>query len=423
MKKILITILFLIFFTPIAVYSEVVHVSLDEAVSLALDKNLDIKSKRKKVEELKQDIKIANALKNPQFQSNFLMGKVTRGNSSQFGLAVPVEVAKRGIRKKVAQINLKIAEDEIRASEHELKIRVMRAYFNILYMKSVVKILHEREKMFRNMKSIADNHEQYELHTSIDILQNDMKYKKQLVLLNKAKAELLGAQFSLNDVMNIEGSKVMYDTVETSLFAKNLAILDINIPEYQVIEDTAMEFSYALAIAEHNIEKRGAEVTQAKRKRIPDVTVAGGYAYQTAHQTKNVALPGAFVGATVDVPILYSFTPDIKKAKIVLNRAEIDKASFENHLKFALKEDYNDFKYAKENIEYYKEIVESSRGVLEEYKKRYEKGQVMLLHLLQVETAHQENVREYINAVQVFYDAYLSLMQNVGHDILLDEEM
>ena len=35
MKKILITFLFFIFFTPITVYSEVVHVSLDEAVSLA----------------------------------------------------------------------------------------------------------------------------------------------------------------------------------------------------------------------------------------------------------------------------------------------------------------------------------------------------------------------------------------------------
>ena len=423
MKKILLTIICLIFFTPVAVYSEVVHVSLDEAVSLALEKNLDIKSKRKKAEELKQDIKIANALKNPQFHSNFLVGRVTRGNSSQFGLAVPVEVAKRGIRKKVAQISLKIAEDEIRASEHELKIRVMRAYFNILYMKSVVKILQEREKMFRSMKSIANNHEQYELHTSIDILQNDMKYKKQLVLLNKAKANLLGAQFALNDVMNIEGSKVMYDTVETSLFAKDLAILDINIPEYQVIEDTAMEYSYALSIAEQNIEKRAAEVTQAKRKRIPDVTVAGGYAYQTARQTHAEALPGAFVGVGFDVPILYSYTPDVKKAKIVLNRAEIDKASFENHLKFALKEDYNDFKYAKENIEHYKVILQESVEVLDNYKKRYENGQVILLNLLQVETAHQENVREYINAVQVFYDAYLSLMQNVGHDILLKEEM
>ena len=423
MKKILLVILFFIFITPLAVYSEVVHVSLDEAVSLALDKNLDIKSKRKKAEELKQDIKIANALKNPQFQSNFLMGRVTRGNSSQFGLAVPVEVAKRGIRKKIAKINLKIAEDEIRAAEHDLKIRVMRAYFNILYMKSVVYILQEREKMFRSMKLVADNHEQYELHTSIDILQNDMKYKKQLVLLNKAKANLLGAQFALNDVMNIEGSKVMYDTMETSLFSKDLTILDINIPEYQVIEDTAMEYSYALSIAETNIERRSAEVSQAKRKRIPDVTVAGGYAYQTARQTKAAALPGAFVGVNLDIPILYSYTPDVKKAKIVLNRAEIDKASFENHLKFALKEDYNDFKYAKENIQHYKGILKDSKEVLDEYKKRYEKGQVMLLHLLQVETSHQENVREYISAVQVYYDAYLNLMQNVGHDILLENEM
>ena len=423
MKKILLTILCFIFLTQVAGYSEVVHISLDEAVSLAIDKNLDIKSKRKKAEELKQDIKIANALKNPQFQSNFLVGRVTRGNSSQFGLALPVEVAKRGIRKKVAQINLQIAENEIRASEHELKIRVMRAYFNILYMKSVVKILQEREKMFRSIKSIADNHEQYELHTSIDILQNDMKYKKQLVLLNQAKANLLSAQFALNDVMNIDGSKVMYDTIEASLFSKDLAILNINIPQYQVIEDTAMQYSYALSIAEQNIEKRSAEVTQAKRKRIPDVTVAGGYAYQTAHQTRGAALPGAFVGAGFDIPILYSYTPDVKKAKIVLNRAEIDKASFENHLKFALKEDYNDFKYAKENIEHYKVILQESMEVLDNYKKRYEKGQVMLLNLLQVETAHQENVREYINAVQVFYDAYLNLMQNVGHDILLEEEM
>ena len=425
MKKILFTILCLMFFSPVAVYSEVVHISLEEAVTLALDKNLDIKSKRKKVEELKQDIKIANALKNPQFQSNFLMGRVTRGNSSQFGLAVPVEVAKRGIRKKVAQINLKIAEDEIRASEHELKIRVMRSYFNILYMKSVVKILQEREKMFRSMKSIADNHEQYELHTSIDILQNDMKYKKQLVLLNKAKANLLGAQFALKkkELLRENYAKVMYDTVETSLFSKDLAILNINIPQYQVIEDTAMEYSYALSIAEQNIERRSAEVSQAKRKRIPDVTIAGGYAYQTAHQTRAAALPGAFVGVGFDIPILYSYTPDVRKAKITLNRAEIDKASFENHLKFALKQDYNDFKYAKENIEHYKLIIQESSDVLDNYKKRYEKGQVMLLHLLQVETAHQENVREYINAVQVFYDAYLSLMQNVGHDILLENEM
>lgn len=422
MKKIIITFILLVIFTPLKAFSQVVHISMDEAVSLALENNLDLKSKRKKAEELKQDIKIANALKNPQFQSNFLMGKVTRGNSSQFGLAVPVEVGKRGIRKKIAKINLKIAEDEIRASEHELKINVMRAYFNILYRKSIVQILQERERLFRNMKSIVEQKSKSSPNSNIDVLQNDMKYKKQLVFLNQAKANLLGAQFELNSVMNIKGSEVMYDTVETSLFAKNLSLLNIELLPYQTIEDTAMEYSYSLSIAESNIEKRSAEVSQAKRMRIPDVTISGGYAYQTAHQTGNGALPGAFVGAGVDIPLLYFYEPEVKKAKITLDRASIDKDSFENHLKFALKEDYNEFKYAKDNIAHYSEILKDSNTVLQNYQKRYEKGQASLLNLIQVENANQETLREYINAVQVYYEAYLSLMHNVGHDILLDND-
>ena len=421
MKKIIVTVILLILFTPLKAFSEVAHISMDEAVSLALENNLDLKSKRKKAEELKQDIKIANALKNPQFQSNFLMGKVTRGNSSQFGLAVPVEVGKRGIRKKIAKINLKIAEDEIRAAEHELKINVMRAYFNILYRKSIVQILQERERLFRNMKSIVEQKSKSSPN-SIDVLQNDMKYKKQLVFLNQAKANLLGAQFELNSVMNIKSSEVMYDTVETSLFAKNLSILNIELLPYQTIEDTAMKYSYSLSIAESNIEKRTAEVSQAKRMRITDVTVSGGYAYQTAHQTRGEALPGAFVGAGVDIPLLYFYEPEVKRAKITLDRASIDKDSFENHLKFALKEDYNEFKYAKDNIAHYSEILKDSNTVLQNYQKRYEKGQASLLNLIQVENANQETLREYINAVQIYYEAYLSLMKNVGHDVLLNND-
>ena len=414
MKKIILTFILLILFTPLKVFSEVVHLSMDEAVSLALENNIDLKSKRKNAEELKQDIKIANALKNPQFQSNFLMGKVTRGNSSQFGLAVPVEVGKRSIRKKIAKINLKIAEDEIRAAEHEIKINVMRAYFNILYRKSIVQILQERERLFRNMKSIVEQKSKSSPN-SIDVLQNDMKYKKQLVFLNQAKANLLGAQFELNSVMNIKGSEVMYDTVETSLFAKNLSLLNIELLPYQTIEDTAMKYSYSLSIAESNIEKRSAEVSQAKRMRIPDVTVSGGYAYQTAHQTGAEALPGAFVGAGVDIPLLYFYEPEVKKAKITLDRANLDKDSFENHLKFVLKEDYNE-----DNIKHYSEILKDSNTILKNYQQRYEKGQASLLNLIQVENANQETLREYINAVQIYYEAYLSLMHNVGHDVLLN---
>lgn len=272
------------------------------------------------------------------------------------------------------------------------------------------------------MKDIAEKKSKTSPNYDIDVLQNDMKYKKQLVFLNQAKANLLGAQFALNDAMNIKDSKIMYDTKESSLFEKDLDILNLNLLPYQTIEDTAMKYSYALSIAKSNIDKSKEEITLAKHKRIPDITVAGGYAYQTKHQTGTEAYPGAYVGAFVDVPILYTYAPEIKRAEIRLERSELDKASFENHLKFALKEDYNDFKYAKDNMSHYNVILKESNTVFESYKKRYEKGQASLLNLIQVENAYQETLREYISAVQVFYDAYLNLMQNVGHDILLNSK-
>lgn len=421
MKKIVIT-LFLLFSICLPSSSQVVHITLDNAVNLALENNLDLKSKRKKAEELQQEIKIANALKNPRFESNFLIGRVTRGNSSQFGLSVPVEVAKRGIRKKIAQTNLDIVEKEIKASEHDIKIEIMKNYFNILYLKSVVLIFQEREKLFKNLKTIAEQKSKKYVNYDVDILQADMKYKRQLVYLNKAKADLLIAQFKLNDTINIKNSENMYDTIEESLFINDLSLLNLTLLPYQTIEDTAMKYSYSLAIAESNITKSEQEVTQAKRQRIPNLTIGGGTAYQTAHQTRGDSLPGAYIAIGADIPILYSYSPDIKKAKIVLERSNIDKDSFENHLRYALKQDYNEFKYAKANMEHYKNILSESQKLMNTYSKRYEKGQTSLQNFIQVETMHQETLRDYIGAAQAYYDSYLNLMHNVGHDILMTNQ-
>lgn len=421
MKKTVIT-LFLLFSICLPSSSQVVHITLDNAVNLALENNLDLKSKRKKAEELQQEIKIANALKNPRFESNFLIGRVTRGNSSQFGLSVPVEVAKRGIRKKIAQTNLDIVEKEIKASEHDIKIEIMKNYFNILYLKSVVLIFQEREKLFKNLKTIAEQKSKKYVNYDVDILQADMKYKRQLVYLNKAKADLLIAQFKLNDTINIKNSENMYDTIEESLFINDLSLLNLTLLPYQTIEDTAMKYSYSLAIAESNITKSEQEVTQAKRQRIPNLTIGGGTAYQTAHQTGGDSLPGAYIAIGADIPILYSYSPDIKKAKIVLERSNIDKDSFENHLRYALKQDYNEFKYAKANMEHYKNILSESQKLMNTYSKRYEKGQTSLQNFIQVETMHQETLKDYIGAAQAYYDSYLNLMHNVGHDILMTNQ-
>ncbi len=421
MKKTIFTIICLITFTA-PTFAEVQHVTVDQAVTIAIGHNLELTAKRKVIEELKQEIKRSNALKNPQFQSNFLMGKVTKGNSSQFGLALPVEVAKRSARKNVAKAELETAQNQVKEAEHDLKIAIMRAYFNVLYMKTVVNIYQEREKLFANMANITMNKAKNS-DNDIDSLQANIKYKKQKIFLNKAKSDLLTAQFQLNNLMNLRTDTIMFDTMESSLFENDILILKINLPEYQKIEDVAMKYSYSIKIADNNIVRAQKELTQQRRQRIPDFTVAGGYAYQTAHQTGGEALPGAFVGVYTDIPLLYWYNPEVKQAKIKIEKNRLNKMSYESKLKIALKDNYNSFKYAKDNLSYYKSILTESEQILKEYTNKYQQGKVTLLNVMQVENAHKELLNEYITEMQRYYDAYLDLMDNVGHDILLEDEI
>lgn len=417
MKKIF-AVIILSIITILPVNAEVVRISADDAVQLALEHNLALQSKRKEADILKQEVKIANALKNPQVQSNVLMGSIARTNSSQAGIAVPIEIGKRGVRKKAAIAKLKLIENQIRQEELNLKIDVMSAYFDVIYMKTVVAILKQREELYNAMMLIASSKPKNSLNYEIEKLQSDMRYKKQVILLNKAKADLLCAQFHLNEVLNIKNSDIMYDARETSLFQEHITLLDIQLPEYKILEDIAMKYSYSIRISDDNIAMSKAELTQAQHKIIPDAVLAGGYAFSGDGKTQ-----GAFVGGSVDLPIFYSYRPDVNRAKIVLERAKIDRLSFENKLKFALKQDFNRFKCAKENMNYYRDILRDSEIIMKMSGERYAKGQTVLLNVFINENAHREIINEYINAMQVYYRAYLDLMHNVGHDLLLDESV
>ncbi|MFI3301112.1 MAG: TolC family protein [Candidatus Gastranaerophilales bacterium] len=417
MKKFLL-IFFTIIITILPSYAEIEKISIDEAVNKALENNLSLQAKRKEINVLEQEVKMANALKNPQFQSNVLVGSIAKSNASQLGAAIPVEISKRGVRKKAALANLNLIQNEVRQAEHDLKINVMNAYFEVLYMKSVVAIMQQRELLYKNLKFLTETKSTTSNNYEIDKLQADIKYKKQIILLNKAKADLLYAQFHLNNSLNLESTETMYDAKEESLFAENISLLNITLPEYSVIEEIATKFSYSIRIADNNIEKSEKELDVAGHKVIPDLTLVGGYAF--SHERDNL---GGYVGAYLDLPIFYAYRPEVNRAKIILEKAKTDKISFEKKLEFALKQNFNQFKYAKENMGYYKDILKESDDILKLSTEKYESGNLNLTNLIIIEYTHQDMLNEYISAMQVYYHSYLDLMHNMGHDILLEQDI
>ena len=419
MKRFIFT-LILILATQIAVFANVKNVDLDTMVQIGLKQNCDLKIKRMELKAAEKDIKIANRLKNPEIQSNIVMGNVALGNSSQAGVSLPIEVLKRGIRKKVAIEEYNIKETELKQAEHNYKLQVMQAYFDVLYAKSVYNIQEERLKLFKNLVQITTDKPKYPSY-EIDNLKADIQYAQQLIAVNMAKSNLLAKQFELNKILNTGDDSVMYDTKEASLWG-NWAFLNIQLPEYNFLENIALQYSYMVKISQKHIDKSEQEVTMAKRNRVPDVSVAGGYAWQ-AHRNAPNDYGGAFVGFGIDVPILYNYTPEIQKAQIFLERSKASKKAYEYQLKYELKKDYNTFKYSAENMEHSRKILQDSEKIVKLSTDGYIKGRNSYTDLVINENGHQEVLSQYLTAMSRHFYSYLELMQDIGHDILIEEEL
>lgn len=411
----------LLFLCINSVSAEVVNLSLDEMIQVGIENNNNIKIKQMELQAAKKDIKIASQLKNPQIQSNVVMGNVALGNCSQAGLAFPVEVLKRGVRKKAAIEQYNIKETELKQFTHNFKLQIMKAYFDVLYAKSVSKIQNDRLKLFEQLVQITTDRPSNSVSYEIDNLKADIQYAAQKIEVNRAKSDLLAKQFELNKILNTGDDSVMYDTAESTLLA-DWAFLNIKLPSYDFIEKVALQYSYAIRITKDDIKKSEYELQLAKRNRVPDINIAGGYAWQ-AHSNSPVNYGGAFVGFGMDVPILYNYTPDIQKAELFLARNKANKKVYEYQLKYALKKDYNIFKYSAENMEYSRQILEDSTRIVKLSTENYIKGKNPYSDLVINENAHQDILSSYLNAMSRHFYSYLELMQDIGHDILIEDEL
>ncbi len=384
-----------------------IKISLEEAMDLALKGNIELQEQRKNLGISQNDIKKANALKNPQIQSNLLVGRIAKANSSQVGIMLPVEIAKRGARKSAAESGLDYTENKIKDSEFKLKQKVRTAYFNLILAKSHLKIMEDRKELLEDLLEISKNHSKDSPNYEIELLQADMRLKKQFVQINKSKADVKTAQYTFNKVLNLQNNMNLYDVKEESVFSQAF-FTNLELPAYEELIAYAFEHRYDIKMAEARLEKTKKDITVALRKRVPDLYVSGGYAY--AHD----GTPGAFVGAGLDLPTLYRFTPEIQNAKLEYEKAQLGYNSIINITKNIISTNYDKFRMAQENVSYYYSMIDESRRILELSKQRYQKGQTAITNLIVVEHSHQDLLKEFLSSIGVYYNAYIALLTELG---------
>ena len=84
---------------------------------------------------------------------------------------------------------------------------------------------------------------------------------------------------------------------------------------------------------------------------------------------------------------------------------------------------YNIFKYSAENMAYSKQILEDSKKIVKLSTDNYIAGKNTYSVLVINESAHQDVLATYLAAMSRHFYSYLELMQDIGHDILLQDEV
>ena len=190
-------------------------------------------------------------------------------------------------------------------------------------------------------------------------------------------------------------------------------------PDFESISTKAINNRFDIKIALQEIEVAEKELTLIMRQRIPDFEIEGGYTYQNPGQSEEPRFKsGAFVGFNiVNIPLLYTFKPEIRNAKLRLEQAHLNYASVENKAMNDLKKTYEKFLTAQLTLRNYNEhLLNDSVQLIEASRKSYVNGKTNLTTLITMEESYRMISVSYTNALADYYNAWNAFIREVNNE-------
>lgn len=426
MKYWLLSILLLLSFNTVWADEAVCKkLTIDEAISIAVDKNLDISKRRKDFDIATNNIKIANRLQNPQIQSIFFYGEASIGNPNQVGLAQPIEIMKRGPRKNLAKAQKTLTTSSINSDVFNLKMNVRTAYINYASSKSILKVVQKQQEYLKDMVAIASRKVFVGLVPETEYMRAKIILDQLTTVYNQALTQVEVDRYNFNKAINVDEAFVEYDIVDDEL-PHNMEFIRLytpdpksDLPSCEEFEKIAFQNRNDIKIARNELEVAKRNLIVVMRQKVPDVTVLGGYLYWTPRQDFGRANPryvsGAYAGLNVDLPVLYRYRPEINNAKIEIEKKELNLRSVENIAKQNIKIAYDKFLVAQENLNYYTdELLQRSLNVVKSSRRSYEVGKSQLSDLILTQQSNMEIMMGYILALTDYYLAWIDLLRELS---------
>lgn len=324
---------------------QTVKLSREQAESIFLENNIDLICEKLNIETQKAEVIQAKLWPNPTFSiSEINLWKTTRvensppfwgnfGRDRQIAFELEQLIETAGKRKKLIaleQIGVSKAEQEFEGLLRELKLELRNLLTELQYLQLSKKIY---QNLLDNVLQLTNSY-QNQLNQGIiskaeymRLKAQELEIKKDILDLNLQSNEI---QKELKLLLNISSSLSI--EISDNGFIKET--VDYNAFFIEDILQTAKDnrHDYKLALLEQEYSNKLLDYQKAQR--IPDVNLLVNY-----DRNGNTMLDFVGVGLSFDLPIFNRNQGGVKKAKIGITTAELQKEktlkSIENQVLFS----------------------------------------------------------------------------------------
>ncbi len=410
-----------------------VQLSVDEALAIFYQRNLDLIAAQYNIDQSKAEAVIASAIPNPTlgFQLAELANNLNKGSSATgcshdpnvscgpaeyFSFSQLIETAgKRGLRIQSSGFATQAAESDFRDAVRIFSNMVRDAYYDLLQAQKNRWLAQEIVDHYQVITKANDLRLKKGDVSESDFLRVKMEATRAQSDLDNAQTAMEQARSALAVILRWPDKSLQFEAQDQWPDIKDIGQKLTN----DELINKALQQRPDLQGDKQRAEQAEKELELARRLKYPDVTLNAGY----ARDPSNNALNSFFVGVNVPVPLFYQYQGESDKAAVNLNQSRLAVEQTELSIRNDVVSALATWNSADKIVQRFKEgLLDDARTVRDSSELAYNKGATSVLDFIEAQRNYKNVMRDYYAAVINRTNAYYDLAKSLGVELNADTD-
>jgi outer membrane protein, heavy metal efflux system len=406
------------------------QLSLDEALRLFRERGFDLLLADAAVASAQGDLAIARAFPNPQIGGGgghtfgYDPGKCERSgcsrtpwnaNLSDQGLLVDLLVGKRRLKTDVARKALDAARLSRADAERTLTALVKQQYVQTVLTRSALGFAREASATASQTAGLVELRFRAGDVSEADSARAETQKLESEQAVDAAQQALAASKASLAFLVGARDGRTDFDVDPQLPPSRVPASLATASSESLLVE--ARQKRPDVAAASAQLASSEAGLALARRQRIPDIALVGGYTQEGTGQDA-IQPPTATLGVSLALPVFYRNGGEITKAQAAVQTQTLQRAKLDAQVASEVASAFASYQSAAARVERMESrLLDRARRARDLVEYQYKKGAASLLELLDAQRTFVAINAEYYQDMSDYWTAFYQLEEAVGTEL------